>query len=68
MAEHQDINGEIGNVYGAIDEDMEFQTIDNPYYGGNDDMVFENTGNQRYNPGRNNMEIISAASNIYYGL
>ena len=61
MAEIQEINGETGNVYGAIDEDMEFQTIDNPYYGGGDDMVSESTG-------RENMEMISATSNIYYGL
>ena len=68
MAELNEINGETGNVYGAIDEDMDFQTIDNPYYGGGDDMVFESTGDQRYNPGRENMEMISATSNIYYGL
>ena len=68
MAEIEECDGEVGNVYGAIDDDLELQTIDNPYYGGEVDMLPENERHQRYNPGAGNMEIVAAQSNIYYGL
>ena len=68
MVDDEVVNGEIGNVYGAIEDDIEFQTIDNPYYGGEVDLASANNGDQRNNPNERDLEIITATSNIYYGL
>ena len=57
------LRDETGNVYGAIDDDLELQTMNNPYYDGEVDMFPEDNRGQR-----SNEEIITATSNIYYGL
>ena len=67
MAEVEHLDGDTGNVYGAIDDDLDFQTVDNPYYGGEGNLIFENNRDQS-NLGRENVEMISATTNIYYGL
>ena len=68
MIEDDALNGETGNVYGALDEDLELQTIDNPYYDGEGGMVFENNSVQGRNVNPGDQEIITRTSNIYYGL
>ena len=68
MAETEEFDRDTNNVYGAIDEDLELQTIDNPYYGGEVYMASENDRQQRCDPGERNMEMVTAQSNIYYGL
>ena len=68
MVEYEETNDETGNIYGEIAEDLELQTIDNPYYGGEVDMDSVNNRGNRNNPNNDKEEIITATSNIYYGL
>ena len=71
MANDEERNGETVNVYGAIEDDLELQNltnITNPYYDGGVDMFSENRRGQGTNPTAENEEIVSATSNIYYGL
>ena len=55
-----------GDIYGNIDEDIEFQGIENPYYDGEIEMSAQNTNDAKKKPNLNDTEVVTTIHNIYY--
>ncbi len=60
------INPEPGDIYGDINEEIEFQVIDNPYYGGEIELGAQRTNNARKKANLNDVEVVTSVRNIYY--
>ena len=58
--------GIVGNVYGDIDDAMELQVVENPYYGSEIEANSTNIGINSSN--KNDMEIFTSRKNDYYEL
>ena len=58
----------MGDIYGDMTEDLDFSTIENPYYG--DDMESEGPSISQHGNGhdKKNTESITTTTNIYYDM
>ena len=54
----------VGDVYGDINDDLELQVVQNPYYGDELETSHNDTGSQATN--RQDMEVITSRQNDYY--
>lgn len=59
-------NRNSGDIYGDIDEDVDFQVIQNPYYDGEIKMSPLNTNNARKTTNLKDTEAVTVTHNIYY--
>ena len=57
---------ELGDVYGDINDDLELQVVENPYYGSEVETSPNNSRVTRTNVP--NMEVITSRQNDYYGI
>ena len=54
------------NVYGDVNEDIEFELVQNPYYGGDVNINTNHEHTQGTMSTMTNMEVITSTSNTYY--
>ena len=61
-------NPDFSDIYGSINEHIEFQIMENPYYDDDEEMdnIHTTAGNNK--TGLNNSEVVTAQDNIYYEL
>ena len=59
-------NEDYGDVYGDVNDDLEFQTVQNPYYGGEEQMDINTTSTKSPRPDTNNTEVVTLTKNDYY--
>ena len=59
-------NRDSGDIYGNIDEGIEFQAIQNPYYDGEIEMSAQNTNNVKKKTNLNDVEVVTVTHNTYY--
>ena len=59
-------DGNLGSIYGNPDEDLDFQVLQNPYYGGEVEMGEDGFSIPMDNLNMNNTEVITSTQNDYY--
>ena len=66
MANDENIDDNLGNIYGNPDEDLDFQVVQNPYYGGEIEMHPNEISSSMNNLNTNHIEVITSTQNDYY--
>ena len=59
-------NEDYGNVYGEVNDDLEFQPVQNPYFGGEEEMDINTNSTATQRPNTNNTQVVTLAKNDYY--
>ena len=54
----------MGDVYGDVNDDLELQVVENPYYG--DEVETNQNSTRTPSTDMNNMEVITSRQNDYY--
>ena len=66
MIGHDKGNEDHGNIYGDVNDDLEFQTVQNPYYGGEEEIDINTNITGTARPDTNNTEVVTLTKNDYY--
>ena len=66
MIAHEKPNEDCGDIYGDVNDDLEFQTLQNPYYGGEEETDININITEMPRPNTNNTEVVTLAKNDYY--
>ena len=59
-------NDDLGDIYGDPTEDMDFQPVQNPYYGGDIEMEVPQARGKNKRTDLNDTEIVTTTQNMYY--
>ena len=63
---NENINEQYGNVYGDVNDDLEFETVQNPYYEGDDEINAHTNIIETPDPNTSHAEVITVTKNDYY--
>ena len=66
MANEENNDDNLGNIYGNPDEDLDFQVVQNPYYEGEVEMHPNEVSAPMNNLNMSNIEVITSTQNDYY--
>ena len=58
-------NEDCGNVYGDVNDDLEFQTVQNPYYGDEEEINVNTNSFKTPGSNTNPTEVITLTKNDY---
>ena len=68
MEDGENMDGNLENIYGNPEEDLDFQVVQNPYYGGEVEINQNEVSIQMQDLSINNTEVITSIQNDYYAM
>ena len=68
MVDDENMDGNLENIYGNPEEDLDFQVVQNPYYGGEVEINQNEVSIQMQDLSINNTEVITSIQNDYYAM